>query len=334
MAQAQAPETTHGAVRTVINENATDAETRLSDLENIPQAACTGIISGGAVTINGGDNTTIDIAAGTGVVIDWTTPTAPVRTPVSWSQQLAVTMPNLSTGIFTTLSIDSSGVLAKISGSLITNQARRLKIYLQTAIHTSGTQIDSISNSSEQAYQVVEALRDYVIALGSVNTGNQYTANGANLNINKSSGTTTLPFINRNVDPQNPSALPNAQESALSFTYTYQDGSSSWLFVPSTTAIDPDLYDDGSGTLQTVSNNKWTIKKIYYFAQSDATTITYGQIEYSSEQDAIDAIQIEEVVINPFLTSGALTTVLVVKKGETDLTNANNSFVSVNSKLR
>ena len=38
----------------------------------------TGLISGGEITVNAGNNATVDVAAGTGIVMDWTNPANPI----------------------------------------------------------------------------------------------------------------------------------------------------------------------------------------------------------------------------------------------------------------
>lgn len=287
-----------------------------------PMALTTGVLTGGEVTVNGGDNTLVDIAAGTGVIEDWTTPTAPVMTRVTWNAFTAEAMPNLATGVFTSLAITATNTLEKTSGVSSTPQEQRAKIYLQTAVHVGGTQVESISGSSMQAYQVINALFDYVSALGPVNTGNAIGANGANLTIDKASGTTTLPFINRVNDPQSPSELVNAAASPVaSFNRHYQDGVGGFTITTGHTAVDPDFYDDGTGTLNSVTNNRFTIKRCYYFAQTDALTLTYGQAEYTSIDNALDAIFTEDPVISPLFAGGKFVTAIIVQEGATDLSD-------------
>ncbi len=281
----------------------------------------TGILTGGEVTINGGDNTKFDVAEGTGIVIDWTDPSNPVRTEVSWDEFLAQSIPNLATGLFTTVQIGASGNMIILSGVIGTSLARRENIQLQTLVHDTGVQIDAVSRSSKPAYDVTEALLDYVIKLGPINSGNDYTANGANLQIDRASGDSTLPFINRANDTQSPTTLITAQESIVTFNTIYRDGVGDFVIIPSVTDIDPDLWDDGSGTLAAVSNNRWTVQRIFFFGQSLDSGVSFGQATYSTLEAAEASIPTESPLIAPIFQLGVFVTALIVKKGATDLSD-------------
>ena len=242
------------------------------------QQATTGVLTGGVVTINGGDNQTFDVTAGTGIVTDWTAPSTPTRYEVSWTAFTAEAIPNLATGIFTTICIDNAGAIVKDSGVLLTPEKKRTQIVLQSAIHLSGPQIDSIGGSSIPAYDKVDGTLDYIDSAGPVTVGNDYTDSGANLEIDKSSGTTTLPFINRINDIMNPTLIENSAASPVNpITRSYQDGIGGFTFTTGNTVIDPSFYDDGDGTLGAVGVNNWTIQRIFFFGLNGATTIVYGQ---------------------------------------------------------
>jgi hypothetical protein len=284
----------------------------------------TGDITGGVITINSGDNTKFDVAAGTGYILDWTDESNPKGTAISWDAFIAVTLPDIGTEIFTIPYIVESatpgiGELDLISGELATPQNRRQKIQLQTLIHTNLTNITSVGTSSKPAYEVTEALLDYVLALGTINSGNQVLPNGANLELDKAIGSSTLPFINEKNDHQNPAIKTNIAQTAFTWTKSYQDGSGGFTFDVGNTEVDPDLWDDGSGVLATVANNKFTIKHFLFFGVNENFNMPYAQAEYSSLADAKLNISSETRNVSPVLSSGVCTTVLIVKKGVTDL---------------
>lgn len=297
---------------------------------NLYSNTISGVITGGVVTINGGDPALFDVSAGTGVITDWTDPTNPTCQVVTWGAFTAQTITSIATERFSSLYIDSAGALQQNGGAGLTPQQYRQNIGLQTVVHNDFSTITTIAAQSVQAYEVTEAILDYIRAVGVVNTGNVYAADATNLVIQKSSGTTTLPFINRHNDPQNSAILNNAAAAPVaSFTYFYQDGLGDFTAVVSQTSIDPNQYDDGSGTLQTVSNNRWTIQRIYYFGQNNSSLITYGQAEYTSLASAELAIFSEAPVINPLFSAGSFTTALIVKKDVTDLSSSDAKFVEI-----
>lgn len=291
--------------------------------------ATTGVITGGVVTVNA-DNTKFDVSAGTGIITDWTIPSAPVRYDVSWEEFLAETIPNLSTGIFTTICINNAGAIVKASSVLLTPEKKRTQIVLQTVIHLSGTQIDSIGGSSVPGYDKAEGLLDYVASAGPVSIGNDYSANATDLEIQKSAGTTTLPFINRVNDKMNPTLITNALQSPVNpITRSYQDGSSGFTFDSGNTVIDPSFYDDGSGTLAAVGVNNWTIQRLFFFGINGATNVVYGQTVHNSLSNAQDALANKTDIINisPLLTvSGFLSTYIIVKNAATDLSDAGDAL--------
>ena len=67
----------------------------------------TGVQTGLTVTVNA-DTAKFDVAAGTGWIVDCTTPTACTRTPITCPESLANTVTDLATTTFTSLTIDSA----------------------------------------------------------------------------------------------------------------------------------------------------------------------------------------------------------------------------------
>ena len=277
-----------------------------------------GVITGGVVTI-ATDPAEFNVSAGTGVIIDWSTPSAPVYTSVTWGAFSDQTTTDLATELFTGLLINTAGALVQIGGANATPQQRRQNIVLDTIVHVNNTAINAISISSISGYEAVEAVLDYILALGPVNSGNQVIANGANLNIDKTSGETVLPFINRQVDGQDTATRDNPADTVLSFILSYQDGVGGFVTVPANTVLDPDFWDDGTGTLNTVANNNWTIQRCYFFGQTGNYSIVYGQAEYANEAAATAAIFSENPNINPLITdTGTFVTAIIIEEGTTD----------------
>jgi len=304
-------------------QNANEIKTAVNANADLLEFASlqTGVLTGGAVTINGGDDTKFDVAAGTGIIIDWTDPANPVRTEVTWTQFLAQSLPNLATGLFTTVEINAAGNVVILSGVLGSSLARRTKIQLQTLVHDTGVQIDAVSRSSKPAYDVTDALLDYILKLGPINTGNDYTANGTNLKIDRAAGDSTLPFINRANNTQSPTTLVTPTELAVTFNTIFRDGAGDFIITPSITDIDPDLFDDGSGTLAAVGNNRWTVQRIFFFAQSLDSGVSFGQATYATLEDAEASIPVESPLIAPIFQLGVFVTALIVKKGAADLSD-------------
>ncbi len=284
-------------------------------------ADSTGILTGGEVTINA-DPTKFDVSAGTGLIIDWQSPAAPIRKFIRWEALVGESVPNFAS-VFTSLYFDSSGTLIKDPAGIPDGNDFRNRIYLQSIVHQSGVQIDLVSSGSNPAYEVSAALYDYIRFLGPLNKGNCFSPNGVNLTFDKDAGQTALPFINRANDAQNPTVQTDSFLSPVTnFSYSYQDGASGWTPVFPNSVIDPNFWDDGSGTLNTVTNNRYTVQRLFWFPQSGTTTVTYGQAEYQTIQDAKDALLTENPNLDPIITNnGSFTALLIVQEGATDLSD-------------
>lgn len=278
---------------------------------------------GNDVTINSGDPVKFDIAAGSGWVYNYDDPSNPYRKRVEWSAVVAGTIPILASQ-FTIPIVDEDGVISYLSGVIPDEEIFSTHIVLQPIIHVSGVQIDSIGGSSIPAFNAIQGILEYIRATGIKNTGNLFTANGANQRINKGSGLSTLPFIGRQDNHLSTATRPNDSMNlgVTNITRSFRDGLGGYSFTTGLSALDADLWDDGgTGGPATVGNNKWTIKRIHFFGQVDSTTVTLGQAEYTKKEDAILAVLSEAPDLAPNIGAGVFTTALVVKKGTTDYTD-------------
>ena len=172
---------------------------------------------------------------------------------------------------------------------------------------------------SKPAYEISEALLDYVVELGPISSDNDYFGHTDNdLKISKNAGTTVNPFVNRANDTTNPTVLADPAITLVNFITSRTDGGGGFINVGNNTLIDADNYDN-AGTLTAVPANRWQIMRMYYFASVAATAITYGQATYSSASAAKAAITSEDPDISPTAKAGVLTTALIVKAGATNL---------------
>lgn len=92
-------------------------------------------------------------------------------------------------------------------------------------IHTSHTQIDT-ANTFVNTIQadLANSVSDISAAIGIVNSGNIFSANGANLKINKSAGHSTQIGLNWKNSKKNPNITTDAALTAPSFLYSWRNG--------------------------------------------------------------------------------------------------------------
>lgn len=276
--------------------------------------ASTGIRSGGVLSINGGDNTKFDCTAVTAVFI---TATPPYITYVTAGPFTAQTVTNIGTQNATYVALDINGNLVQFSAALTPSQ-RRTYAEIGVLIHSNLTNLNAINQLVATVAGGVSQVHDFMEAVGPLNlTGNKYTANGANLNVNVSAGTIHKYGSNFQTDPTNPHRVTTSAGTAITFRYRTQTGAEG----ADVTAINPNLYDN-AGTLTAVPNNKFTVQRITRF-QSEMTRIQYGQTVYDSLNEAVASIATETFVTETNIAeNGILRAFLVVREDATALNNA------------
>lgn len=307
--------------------DALDSVTKTNLLSGLATA---GLISGGEITINAGDATKFDVAAGLGVVADYTG--IPFLKVIEFGPFLAESIPDLTLD-FSVIRVDINSDLIKISGAFEPESAKRNSILLQTITHASQVQIDVIDNFTTPAFDYVKGLGDYVTNSPAINQGNDYVAAGANLILNKDAGVTVRAFINYRASLVNPSQIIDSAETPVPLIlYGHQDGVGGFNITPATgtNLIDPEQFDDGSGTLATVPNNRFSTQMICFFSQGAATLILYGQTTYMSLAEAIADIPYQTLALNPVLSIGACVSFVVVKKGTISLQNVTDAALVTN----
>lgn len=289
------------------------------------EALITGILTGGEMTINGGDAATFDVAAGIGVVMDWSVPSAPVRTIVSFGPFTAEALPDISM-VFTFVFVNAAGALVKQSGVPPSATQKKTLIRLQQIQHEDGLVISQINEDKGLAYNVTPTIIDYIDKIGVINSGNRVVAASTDLTVDKQAGTSTLPFLNAD-SPNDSATLVNIEVAPLPLVpISYRNGVGGFVLDfgpgPPFSAIQPDVFDNDSGTPATVQNNKWTIQRAFFFATSNNVTFVLGQAEYNSLAEAEAALFTEGTAVSPILDTATLVTFIIVKKGVTDLTDA------------
>lgn len=279
----------------------------------------TAIIEGGTLSTNA-NPLLFDIEDGQGIVIDqFTDPDNPVFTAVSWSGLTGQTPLNASTQPQTHVLIDSTGSVVQ-QNTPPTRTQYRTHIVIGVVVSNGGTTVTALSST------VIPIGNGYLSsdlanAMGQITiTGNAYSSNGANLLLNKNAGNTFESSANIDTDPKDPNFITSASDTGLTFIYLHNDGSNGTTLIVSQTEIDPDNYDDGSGTLALVSNG-YSNQLIQFFPSSGITTVQYGQNDYSSLAEAKAGI-FDEGFNSANNFPASVRTVLSIKKDTTDIADA------------
>jgi hypothetical protein len=284
-------------------------------LSNYETINSTGVITGGVLSI-GTPNTTFSISDGSGVVVD-NTSGSPTITPVTWSGKTNIAATYVATNLVSYVAINSSGTVIQ-SAAPFTNAEHRDYINLGSLVHVNLINLDAVNNFQEVAINPTNQLTDLSDSLGIFNIGgNVFSANGANMTINKSSGDLYSTGCNWGVDKKNPNVRTLASLTGLTFQYRFSTGTNG----ATGTSINPAIYDVG-GVSTAVPANKFTIQRIYSFV-SNNVKIQPGQAYYNSLAEAKAAIQTEAFVTEPSIAyNGLLRGFLIVRENATALNSA------------
>jgi len=279
----------------------------------------TGVYTGGLLSI-GTPNTTFSISDGTGVVVDNTSVT-PTATDVTWSGKTNITATYIASGLVSYVAIDSTGTVIQ-QLTPFTNSQHRDYIVLGSLIHTNLTNLDAINQFGEVVISPANQLSDLADSIGKFNiSGNVFSANGANLLLNKSLGNVFSEGSNWATNTKDPSVVTLGSLTGLTFQYRFRTGTNG----ATGTGVNPDIYDVG-GVSTAVPTNKFTVQRIFSFV-SNNVKIQPGQTLYNSLSDAKASIQTQTFVTESSISAnGILRGFLVVQQGATNLSSASSAF--------
>lgn len=294
----------------------------------------TGLLYGGLVTINAGNSAAFDFTAGVGYIVStgasYTAQPEPVITRVSWTAKTGVTLSGLTAQDTTWLYIDSSGNLQQQASYYTDNQIQST-IAIGALIHPSRSYITLARTIPNVSYATDKQYEQFIRAFGPLKvSGHTISANGANLKLDRSTGSAFILGRNYVNNPDDPSVVTDIAKTDCTF-FRYYRGATAGTFVTVTgaTAIDPANYDDGSGTLQSVPGGKYTIQRLFYYPNTpDVLGVYYGRAQYISMSEAVANLNIEAFSENEnSRTNAVFVAYLVVKSGASSLTNANDALL-------
>ena len=220
-----------------------------------------GILTGGEISIGTGGAgvaTTFTVAAGTGQIVDNTVNPTTV-TAVSWSAKTDVAITNLLTQLVTYVAIDSGGNVVQ-SATDWTPVQQRDYVVIGVAVHSNQTTVNAVNQTQVVAYAPGAQVNDLMYSLGLFNiTGNVFSANGANLKINKSAGTIFRRGSNYTTLSENPHVTTTASLTQAPLRMQNQTGAGS----ASGTDVDVANYDLAGVTTAISPATRFSILRVF-----------------------------------------------------------------------
>lgn len=299
--------------------------------KSVNQMASSGLISGGAIAING-SGTTVDISLATGLTVDnYTNPDDPISTPEAFAGVTALVMDDILTTDFTFIGIRNSGTGIDIvqQPTAFTRKQRRTFWWCGFAGHPDHATIETVGLLPNVTTSINLSFYDYASGIGSITEGMQISPNGANLQINRAAGNKIGPDINWINDAENPNEIPVGALAPVTQIFpAYRNGSGGYSLGVPVTTIDVANYDDDSGTPVAVPGNRWTIQRIFAFAQGSIIA-AYGQDTYNTITAALNGLRTENADTDPEFSEADLQCFLISRSNTSDLSDGGaNIFIN------
>ena len=265
--------------------------------DTLAMHSSTGVRSGAAMTVNGGDPTKFDIASGVGYIVNYATPSAPTINRIAIGPFTAQTVTNLASADFTWVMINSAGAIVQQTSTPTPTQ-RRQNIVLGRLNHSNRTNISFANTFPDFEFSPISQFGDLVDSLGPFNvSGNLISANGANLSMNKSAGTMFHKSFNYSSNTNSPHVISTAVLTPVTFAYQNQTGSPGTYI----TVLDPTKYDNAGTTTTVPSSNNATVQRVYLFG-SNTLRVQRGQAVYATFASALQGYAQENFVESPLVS--------------------------------
>lgn len=278
-----------------------------------------GILKGLSISINT-DTTKFDISSGVGLISDSTSnEEEPILKTVYFAGAVAVTPTYLTTHNVTYVGVSFDGTVYQ-SSSPLTATERRTYISLGAVIHSNRTIVNAVNNLPDVVLNSHNQFYDFLCALGNFNvSGNVFSANGANLYLNKSEGYIFKKGVNFENDNKNPHIKSlSSLVAPTNIRYRLSDGTE----YAETQSVSK-YYESPLGTRTVLANNRFSIQRIVIFP-SNLVRIQYGQAIYASMAEALQNIFEEPFTYEQnILENGLLRGFLIIKGDATSLQDTN-----------
>jgi hypothetical protein len=260
----------------------------------------TGILFGGNLSASIG-GTTFDLTAGIGQIVTQTSTISGVSTtvtPISWSAATAVPITNISTAPFTYVLIDNTGTIIQQT-TPFTDAQYKTHIVIGIVCHIDLATVNLVTNTQNVAYQDPYRLVEMIRLFGPIKkTGMAISANGANLRVDRTAGEVFKIGSNYTTAAFEPDVDTISAATPAQLCRVHRNGSGGFVFDTNGgsfyTDIEPDFWDDGSGTLQGVPSNRWTIQRLFMFPNNPNDIICYYGIQlYNNFSEARAGVEFE-----------------------------------------
>ena len=309
--------------------------------DTLTEDITTGILVGGELSIDPGDSTKFIIQTGRGLVNQLNKTSSTVPHPeikyIDWITQ-SIVVSGLNSGNTEQLNswiyISDTGVIQQQS-TPFTDAQYRNSIVIGSVIHSDG--IARFARTFPvTSYGTSSQFNEFIRFFGPLKReGHVISANVSNgLSLDRSAGKTFALGRNYATNPNAPSDVIDGAKAQCVIHRYYQDGSNGFVKDDGAssqgyTTIDPTKFDNGSGTLANMPNNRFSIQRLYYFPSSpNILVVYYGRNHYSNKDVGERSIFLEDFQESSNTAEQAIhVATILVKKETTDLSVANDAHI-------
>jgi len=279
-----------------------------------------GILWGGDLSYNGSN---IYVKRGSGIIVNHraslTHEISPVTTYVLWND-ITGSITDIATTSATYVGITSSGSLYQQKEFFTPNQYRN-SIPLGLFNHTGKNVITSVANNVVTAYDDVNQTSNFIQAFGPLKLEGLSIIPTGSLSINVEAGSSFILGGFHQQDPNDASHKTTTLVQRAQIARVRRDGNGGFTVDNNNgsfyTTLDTDYWDDGTGTLNTISTGDWQIQRVFFNPFTSRVHIYYGSTLYTSLINAKQYLATDPFTEAPYSSHQYVFIGYLIVKGQT-----------------
>ena len=294
----------------------------------------TGLLYGGTISYSG---STIFVKPGSGIINNNNASTgseiSPIFTYVNWGPYTA-SATYLTSSQNTYLYVDASGSIFQQTSFFNQTQYEQA-IPLGRVTHPNFSSITGVGSNVQTTYDSDTQQNDFIRAFGPIKvSGFAINVHTGSLGLGIGSGIAYNLGGFYTQDPNSPSHYESAGFATGSIARAWRSGSGVYLDNNGGAfynTVDPDYWDDGTGTLNTMNAGDWQIQRVFANPVTGRVVVYYGQTgTYSNLLNALQYLATDPFEEGEFTAKSLVFVGYLVLKGQTNnlADNTNNRIIN------
>jgi hypothetical protein len=286
----------------------------------------TGVLYGGTITSDYTINK-VDIEAGVGQLLIKEDNCEYLR-QFSWGTIINYEITDVGSYEYTVIYVDRFGTIRQRK-TMLTDEELETNIVLGIVFHVDNIKVNQIINQKTVPLDTPGRVITFLRKLGLMRIDGLSVEPNSGLKVNRSEGTIFGLGVNYFSGSTNVDELYLSGETFCNILYVYRDGTGGFVYDNNGGSfyilVDPNFYDDGSGTLSIVGGTRWSIQRCYLFPENPSeVVIYYGQNRYTSYDEARASLEFEVFEEDEISKRNAVFLgYIIIKNGALDLSDPN-----------